>query len=393
MSDDKTTTNSAGDATTPETKTEIKKLGNSEIEIDLEIPTEEFESNRKKAVQKLADSVEIPGFRKGHIPESVLLQKIGESAILHEMAEFSVRDTYPKLLSENKIDAIGQPEISITKIAKGNPLGVKIKTAVMPELVLPDYRSLAQSASDEAGAEDTEVTEEELNETIDKILENWKASAEQTQGKHDEDTKEKKGAGIVGPDGAPISSTDNPEDKSSQKIELTDELVKKIGKFASISDFKQKIRDNLKEEKKIRAKEKKRMQIMEAILKKLEISVPQTLISGEKERMMAEFKGNIAAMGIKAEEYFKKLGKDEGAIKEEWNAEAEKRVKSHLVLHKIAETENITVPEEDLEKGVSQFLAYNAKADPERARNYLHGMLLTEKVFQFLEDARFNSDS
>lgn len=84
------------------------------------------------------------GFREGKVPENVLLANIPEMQILEEMAEMALNEHYPKILEDKKIDAISRPEISIIKLARNNPLAFKIKTAVLPEIKLPDYKDIAK---------------------------------------------------------------------------------------------------------------------------------------------------------------------------------------------------------------------------------------------------------
>ncbi|MEK9168086.1 MAG: trigger factor family protein, partial [Patescibacteria group bacterium] len=143
-------------------QTEIKKLPKSEVEIIGEIPAGEFEKYRAAAVKTLAEHIEVPGFRKGNAPESAIISKVGEMAILEEMAERAIARAYAEILKEHKIDAIGSPKVSITKIAKGSPLGFTIKTAIIPETTLPDYSAIAKekmAKKDEITVEDKEVDE------------------------------------------------------------------------------------------------------------------------------------------------------------------------------------------------------------------------------------------
>ncbi len=125
-------------------KIRVKNLPKSEVEIEGELETEIFETYFSKALKKIGETLKLDGFRAGKIPESVLLSKIPEIRILEEMAEMALGEHYPKILVEEKIDAVSRPEISITKLARKNPLGFKIKTAVLPEIKLPDYKSLAK---------------------------------------------------------------------------------------------------------------------------------------------------------------------------------------------------------------------------------------------------------
>lgn len=138
---------------------EIKSLPNSEVEIIGEISAEIFMSGKNKAIKEFSEKAELDGFRKGKIPEEILVRNIGASAILEKMAIIALEKEYPKIIKEYKIKAIGRPEITITKMAENNPLGFKIKTSVLPEIALPDYKKIAQKVLRETDKK-REVSEE-----------------------------------------------------------------------------------------------------------------------------------------------------------------------------------------------------------------------------------------
>src|SRR3989338_9907444 len=140
-------------------KVSVKKLPKSEVEIEGELDAETLESYFGKALKRLGDSLDLDGFRNGKIPENVLISKIPEIRILEEMAEMALSEHYPKIVEEEKIDAISRPEIAITKLARKNPFGFKIKTAVLPEIKLPDYKKVAKKAI-------AEVTDAEKNVVV-----------------------------------------------------------------------------------------------------------------------------------------------------------------------------------------------------------------------------------
>jgi len=105
-------------------KVAVKKLPKSEVEIEGELEPEIFESYFAKALKKIGETLKLDGFRKGKVPENVLLSKVPEIRILEEMAELALSEHYPKIIESEKIDAISRPEISITKLARHNPLGL-----------------------------------------------------------------------------------------------------------------------------------------------------------------------------------------------------------------------------------------------------------------------------
>lgn len=145
---------------------EIKLLPGSEAEIAGEISANDFESHREQVIKKLSQEMKIDGFRPGNVPEKVLIEKIGEPAILEKMAVFTLQKQYPEIIKRHKIKAIGRPEILITKLAKGSPLGFKIKTAVLPEIDLPDYKKIAG---------DIKIQQQGRLEILDKIINEVKA--------------------------------------------------------------------------------------------------------------------------------------------------------------------------------------------------------------------------
>src|SRR3989344_9666479 len=145
-----------------------KKLPKSEIKIEGELETDLFETYFGKALRKIGQTLELDGFRKGKIPENVILSKVPEIRILEEMAELALSEHYPKIIELENLDPIGRPDIAITKLARKNPLGFKIKVVVMPEIKLPDYKKIAKKIVDDISPteKETAVSDEELENTI-----------------------------------------------------------------------------------------------------------------------------------------------------------------------------------------------------------------------------------
>jgi len=350
--------------------TEIKPLENSEVEIKAEISAEEFEQYRAEVVRRLSVNIEVSGFRKGNVPEKILVQKIGEMPILEEMAETAISHAYPKILIEHKIDAIGRPEVNITKIAKGSPLGFSIKTAVMPEVKLSDYKGAAREEM--AKKEKITLEEKEVEDTIAEIR---KQRAHVVTDEPEEDAPR---------------TTDSSEGKSVPSgkpdlPELNDEFVKTLGDFKDVEDFKKKLRENMLKEKETKAAQKKRMAIIEKVIAHSDIALPGVVVESELDKMMAQFQGDIARMGLKFDEYLTYIKKTKDDLRKEWLPDAGARAKAQLVLHKIAAEEKITVPEEEIEKEVKKLVEYYKDANPDRARDYVITVLTNEAVFKFLE--------
>ena len=337
----------------------IEKLKNSEIEIDGSIPFEELEKHRKEAVKKVGSEVKIDGFREGHIPENILIKNVGEMAIINEMAEITLSYVYPDILIINKIDAITSPQITITKLAKDNPLEFKIKLSVMPEIKLPDYKKIAQKEMTKK-PEGTDVTDEELNQTIEQI---------QKAQKH------------IKRDGAEVSEKDLEKDLP----EVNDEFVKQLGDFKDVEDFKSKLKESIKHEKEHKNKEKKRIEIINGIIKETKIELPEILIDAELRKMIAEMNDNISRMGLNFEKYLEQIKKTEDDLKKEWRADAENRVNGQLILNKIAQEEKILPDEKETKKNVDLLMSQYKNAKRENVEIYVGMMLSNEAVFKMLE--------
>ena len=371
-------------------KIKINKLPNSEIEIEGEIESSVFESYFSKALKILSEKVEIDGFRKGKVPENILISKVGEMHILEEMAELALAEHYPKILEEEKIDAIGRPEIAITKLARNNPLGFKIKTAVIPEIQIADYKKIAKDTISKITAEekDVKVTDEEIEQTIMDIRKSRAPKKHITEPveihehkegeehKHEEKAKSSKA-------GSPDAST---EAFREELPEVNDEFVQALGPFKDVADFREKLKENIKLEKENNLKEKTRLKIIEKVIDESKMDVPELLIDSEVDKILYRMESDIAQMGLKFEDYLKHLNKTTEDLKKDFRADGEKKAKLALVLNKIAEVEKIVADEEALEKEIAHILEHYKEADPERVRAHADNVLTNEKVFQFLEN-------
>lgn len=353
-------------------KTKVTKLPKSEVEIEGELEAEIFEAFFKKALAKLGENLEIDGFRKGKAPENILISSIPEVRILEEMAEMALGEHYPGIIAGEKLDVISRPEIAITKLARNNPLGFKIKTTIMPEIGLGDYKNAAKQIMSEVTDLEKElnVTEEELENTIMDIRKSRAKKMHVAEAPLTSDIE-----------GAQMSDVGEPE-----LPELNDEFVQAMGPFTTVADFREKLKENLKLEKANLSKEKKRLKIVEKIIEEASIDTPEILIDLELDKILYRMESDITAMGMKFEEYLTHLKKTRDELRKEFRADAEKKAKLGLVLNKISEQEKLVADAEEVEKEVNHILEHYKEADPERARMHAQNILTNEKIFRFLEN-------
>ena len=343
----------------------VKKLDGSRVEITASIPSAVWEKNRAQALKNINGSVTIAGFRKGNIPENVLISKVGEMAILEEMAEIAVPKAYVDVLVAKSIDAIGKPTIQVLKLAAGNPLEFKAVTAVVPELALPEYKKIAEKAVKDFGAIDAPLTDKEFDEAVLRIR---KMHAPHEGHDHDKMTPEEHEAAIM-----------------ANLPELTDDFVKKVGDFDSVPDFKDKLSVLLAEDKNNAAKEKRRLKIADGLADAVKLDLPEIMIDSELGRSEAQFSADVQRMGISLEDYLKHAKKTIQDLRAEWKPNAEKKAKLQLILNGIAKAENIRPTPEEIEAEVNHIVEHYEDADRERAAVYADTVLTNEKVFAFLE--------
>src|SRR3989338_1229683 len=117
----------------------LKNLPDSEVELSGEVPFDALAPYREAALKHIAEHIELPGFRPGKVPTEMALKKVGELAVLEEAAELFVKDFYPELIAEKKLEAVGRPGIRVTKLAPGNPLALTVRATVYPDVALPKH--------------------------------------------------------------------------------------------------------------------------------------------------------------------------------------------------------------------------------------------------------------
>ena len=363
-------------------KTTIKKLEKSEVEITGVLEASEFAKYEGKALERISERVELPGFRKGKVPANMVKEAVPEMELLEEMAESALRDNYVTILEENKIDAIGHPQISITKIGKGSDLEFKIITAVLPEIKLGDYKKIAKKENGkEENKKEIVIDDKEVEKVISDLR---KMRAEQAKGKEEHAGHEN----MTEEEHAKLHENDSHEKKEIPESEwpaFDDEFAKSFGDFKTAEEFKDKIKNNLGIEKKTEQKDKVRLAIIEEIVKQSEGEIPEILIQSETDKILYRLQADVENVGFKFEDYLKQINKSEADLRNEWRADAEKRAKLQMIIHIISKEEKLAPTDEEVEKDVTQITTMYKDADPTRARAYVEQMLENEKVFHFLE--------
>jgi trigger factor len=420
----------------------IRKLPKSQLEIKISVPAAELENFLDIAAEELSKDLKIAGFRPGKAPRKIVEQQVGSEKVLAHAAEKAVKKSYVDSIAKNKIEAVGEPKITITKIASGNDLEYKAVVGIMPQINLGDYKKHAKEVKK---SEPEKIKSEEVQKELE-ILRKSRAklitvSRVAKKGDYVEidfdvlvDGKEIEGGksqnhpltigesyfipgfeeNLIGMKEKDEKEFDLefPKDYHKKELagkpakfkvkmklvqekelpEMNDDFAKNLGNFENLEGLKKSVLEGMEIEQKKKNEEKRRQEILEKIISECQAEIPEILVESELEKMMAEFEQNISGAGMKLDDYFASIKKTRDGVRNSWKENAEKRVKSALALREIAQLENISPESAEIEEEMNKTLAYfksqgdmGKNVDMEKLYNYIKGTLTNQKVFEFLE--------
>lgn len=410
-------------------KYEIKEATATKKKVEIEVSAEDFNNYYSQTLKKISAEAEIPGFRKGKVPENMVEERVTKEGILSEAAEIAIRESWAKFLAESKEEAISQPQVEVIKIAKDNPLIFTAEFEILPEIKLPKLDSAKVEKSS------VEVTDQEVEDAIKWIQQSRAKYSEKISGAEDgdlveftfscldiENDPEKKDRIVLGK-GHYIEGledtlrgmkreevrefeTQHPQEKKDKKIkisvkvdsvkkveipEVNDEWVKGLG-FNTVEELKKDIKEGIKKDKEVAEIQRVREESIKKLIEKTEIEVPKTLIKREQDFMLNNIKERcLSELKINFEEYLKQVKKTEEEITKELEKIAREKVKGFLVLHQIVKDEKIEVTEEEISQKIEEMLnQYPNKEeikktmDEVQVRLYIEDELKREKAFNLL---------
>lgn len=423
----------------------VKKLDGSRVEMNITLPWEEWKGEIEHAAEQLAKQVKVAGFRQGKAPRDVIEKRFGKGAVLAEAAEHAVSHSYGKALEQEKVEAIGQPEIRLGKLAEGEALEYGAITAVMPEVALKPWKDAVKKINKEFAKREAVVEEKEIQEELERLAAmraksvtvNREAKLEDSvlvdftvmqdgvviEGGKSENHPLVLGKGVFIPGfeeqivgmkageekaftltfpaeyhakhlaGKPAEFSVKVRVVQEREVPVLDDaFAKSLGNFDSLEKLRENLRTGMLEEKKAKSKEERRTQMLDALTERSEIDFPKILVDEELARMVREFSAQVQSMGFDFAAYLEQAKKTEEELVKEWEPQAKKRLAAHMVLDTIAKEEDIDADSQEIEAEMNKALQYYKSVkqaekdiDMERLYSAVRGQLLNEKVFDFLE--------
>lgn len=385
--------------------------------ITFTISQDEIKPALDQAFNKVKKDLNVPGFRKGHMPRTVFNQKFGEEALYENALNLVLPKAYEAAVAELGLDVVAQPKIDVVSMEKGQDWKLTAEVVTKPEVKLGDYKDLSVEvdASKEVSAEEVDAkVERERNNLAELTVKDGEAAQGDTVvidfvgsvdgvefdgGKGDNFSLEL-GSGQFIPGfeeqlvGSKAGQTVDvnvtfPEDyqaedlagkdakfvttihevKTKEVPALDDELAKDIDdEVETLDELKAKYRKELESAKEIAFDDAVEGAAIELAVANAEIvELPEEMVHDEVHRAMNEFMGNMQRQGISPEMYFQLTGTTEEDLHKQYQADADKRVKTNLVIEAIAAAEGFEATDEEIEKEITDLASeYNMEADQVR---------------------------
>ncbi len=380
-------------------KASWEKKDKNEGELTVEVSAEQFSLALDRAFKKVVQKVNIPGFRKGKVPRPIFEKRFGVEALYQDAVDFILQDTYSIAIEEVGIFPVDRPEIDVTQVEKGKSLIYTAKVTVKPEVELGEYKGIEVEPK-EFNVTDEDIEKELLSrreriasidivEDEDATLENGDhtlinfegfVNGEAFEGGQAENFSLEIGSGtfIPGFEDQMIGMKKGeerdinvtfPEEYHSEELAgapavfkvklneikrkvlpaLDNEFAKDVSEFDTLEEFKQDLRNKLEEKAKTDAENYKRDDIVEKVADNATIEIPQAMINTEAHNMVHEFEDRLRMQGLNLETYEQFTGIGHDQLQEQFRENAEKRVRVNLTLEAIANKEDITASEEEID--------------------------------------------
>lgn len=389
----------------------VKKEGNK-VTLKITVDNNKFEEAVNKAYNKTKGKYNIPGFRKGKAPKVVIETQYGKGVFYNDAIDMLFPEVYPEAIKELNIDPIDRPDLDIEEISKDNGLVMVVNVEVKPEFELGAYKGIEISKVDNTVSE--EDVEARLNEMVNrnarltsvegKALENGDTAVIDFEGFENgvafeggkgenynlvigsntfipgfEDQLVGKKAGeevevnVTFPEtyhaenlaGKPVVFNVKVNDVKVKEVPaLDDEFAKDTTEFETLAELRADVKTKLEEQAKNAADAEMRNALVEKVSANTEVEVPEAMVQHQIDNMLMELNYQLQYQGLNLQQLLEMTGRGLEELREERRADAERLVKSSLILEAIAEKENIEANDADVDAELEKMAAmYNMEVE------------------------------
>ena len=374
-----------------------KKTKANTYELEIKLEKEAFDAEVNKAYRRNVGKMNVPGFRRGKAPKSIIEKMYGKSVFYDEAIDALLPDAYKAAIEEAKLDVVSQPEIELTSVDE-NGVSLKATVTVKPTVKVSEYKGL------EASRPVVEVTEDEITREID-LVRNRNARVLTVEDRPAENGDEttidfegfvdgvafdggkgekyplKLGSGsfIPGFEDQIVGHTKGetfdvnvtfPEEygekslagkaavfkvtlheiKKTELPELDDEFVKDVSEFDTVADYKADTKKKIEERKNASADAEVEKQLIDKLIANMTAEIPDCMIESEIDNYVNDYDYRLKSQGASLDLYYQYTGSTPEKLRESFKEEAERQVKSRLALERVAKTEKIKAGKKEIEE-------------------------------------------
>ncbi|MDR1766366.1 MAG: trigger factor [Lachnospiraceae bacterium] len=389
---------------------QVEKLEKNMAKLTIEVPSEQFVVAMGKAFNKSKGRFNIPGFRKGKVPQAMVEKMYGPEVLYEDAANIVMGETYPDALKESGLDVVARPDVDVEQVEKGKPFIYVATVALKPEVTLGDYKGVeVEKVSAEVTDADVEAelkkAQESNSRTItveDRAIQDGDIAVIDYEGSVDGEAFEGgKGENqelVIGSH----SFIDNFEEqligrdigetldvkvtfpgeyhakelagkqalfrvkingiKFKELPELDDEFADEVSEFDTLAEYREDIRKGLLEARQKEAAAENENRVIQKVVENATLEIPDPMVEAEAERLVNGYKNRVTSQGLPFEMFLKYMGMTEEGLLEQYKGDAEKNLRTRLVLEQVVKQEDIKVSDETLDREVEK-LAQSYKMD------------------------------
>ncbi len=372
-------------------KSTVEQLSPTRVRINVEVPFDELKPNFDRAYRKLAQQIRIPGFRPGKAPARVIESRVGRAPILDEVVNEAIPAKYLEAVNTAEVRAIGRPDIEVTKIEDGDHVAFTAEVDIRPDITIPDFGELSVTV------DNIEVTDEEIEEQLDELRARFGTltgadrpaetgdfvSIDLTATVDGEEVEEAKTSGlsyevgsgdlVEGIDDAIVGAAAGEErtftttlvagEYTGREAEVTvtvqsvkvrelpeadDDFAQLASEFDTVEELRGDLRERLSRVRKMQQGVQARDRVLTALLEVTDVPLPEKIVESEVENRKHDAVHVFDHDEARLAEYLESQGKSTEDFEAEMVAEAERSVKTQLILDSIVETEKVGVSDNEL---------------------------------------------
>ena len=358
-----------------------------------------------KAYNKKKNQFNIPGFRKGKVPQKLIEKEYGVEIFYEDAANILIPEVYEAEMKDCDLDIVSRPEIDVVQLEKGKPFIFTAELAVKPEVTLGEYKGM------DVPKTRVTVKKEEIEEELKKTQEqnareitiedrpvkdgdiltidySGSVDGEKFEGGTAQDQTLVIGSGafipgfeeqLIGKELNEETAIDVtfPEEyhasdlagkaavfevkikgiKEKELPELDDEFASEVSEFETLEEYKADIKEKIRERKKEEANTERENKIVDLVVENAQMDIPDAMIEEQVQQMTEEFAQRLSYQGLNFEQYLQFSGMDAQKFADDMKPQAIKRIETRLVLEAIVKAENIEASEEDYKEELDKMAA------------------------------------